>query len=166
MQLAQRSGQYATMNVTEVYDGELKSENRVTGEYEFDFSAKKSDKIIGFVAYFKMLNGFEKMIYWSAEQAEAHGKRFSQTYKRGYGLWKDDFISMGKKTALKNLLSKWGMLSTEMQKAVKFDQAVINDADSETEDIEYVDATEQPKSFDKEEPITAKKAKPEGKLDF
>ena len=158
VQLAQRSGQYATMNVTEVYEGELISENRVTGEYEFDFTAKKSDKVVGFVAYFKLLNGFEKMIYWSASQADAHGKRFSQTYKRGYGLWKDDFVSMGKKTALKNLISKWGILSIEMQKAIKFDQSVIKDA--ETEDIEYVDAVEV-KSFDTDEPITAKKANAE-----
>lgn len=154
-QLAMRSGQYKTISVTEIFDGELISENRLTGEYVFDFTAKKSDKVIGFAAYFSLLNGFEKTVYWATDQVEAHGKRFSQTYKKGFGLWKDDFLSMGKKTVLKSLLSKWGILSIEMQKAIKFDQAVVKDA--ETEDIEYVDATDL-KSFDTDEPIEAKKA--------
>lgn len=166
IQLAMRSGQYKTIGVTEIFDGELISENRLTGLYEFDFTAKKSDKIIGFAAYFSLINGFEKTIYWPVEQVEGHGKRFSQTYKKGFGLWKDDFISMGKKTVLKSLISKWGILSIEMQKAVKFDQGVVKD--SETEEIEYVDVPAQ--SFDDEEPVTARKAttdepKPEpGKL--
>lgn len=155
LQLAMRSGQYKTISVTEIYEGELVSENRLTGQYEFDFTAKKSDKVIGFAAYFSLLNGFEKTVYWAVEQVEGHGKRFSQTYKKGYGLWKDDFLSMGKKTVLKSLLSKWGILSIEMQKAIKFDQAVVNDP--ETEDIEYVDTVEV-KSFDESEPVEAKKA--------
>jgi len=158
VQLAMRSGQYKTINVTEVYEGELISENRITGDYVFDMSTRSSDKIIGFAAYFSLVNGYEKTLYWGVEQVEAHGKRFSQTYKKGFGLWKDDFLSMGKKTVLKSLLSKWGILSIEMQKAIKFDQAVVKDA--ETEDIEYVDA-EDLKSFDKEEPIEAKKARNE-----
>jgi recombination protein RecT len=137
IQLAQRSGQYKTIGVTEIFEGELKNQNRLTGEYEFDFSAKVSDKVIGYAAYFKLLNGFEKTIYWPIEQVDKHGKRFSQTYKKGFGLWKDDFDNMAKKTVLKHLLSRWGILSIEMQKAVKFDQSVVKDP--ETEDIEYVD---------------------------
>lgn len=155
VQLAMRSGQYKTINVTEVYEGELISENRITGEYVFDMTARSSDKVVGFAAYFSLLNGYEKTVYWAVDQVESHGKRFSQTYKKGFGLWKDDFLSMGKKTVLKSLLSKWGILSIEMQKAIKFDQAVVKDA--ETEDIEYVDATDL-KSFDTDEPIEAKKA--------
>lgn len=155
IQLAMRSGQYKTIGVTEIYEGELISENRLTGEYVFDFTGKKSDTIIGFAAYFSLLNGFEKTVYWPMSQVEAHGKRFSQTFKKGYGLWKDDFISMGKKTVLKNLISKWGILSIEMQKAVKFDQGVVNDP--ETDDIEYVDATED-HAFDTDQPIQAKTA--------
>ena len=156
IQLAMRSGQYKTIGVTEIYEGELVSENRLTGEYVFDFTGKKSDKVIGFAAYFSLLNGFEKTVYWPYDQVEGHGKRFSQTYKKGFGLWKDDFTSMGKKTVLKSLISKWGILSIEMQKAVKFDQAVVKDSD--TEDIEYVDAPEQT-SFDTDEPVTARKVK-------
>jgi len=154
IQLAMRSGQYKTIGVTEIYEGELISENRLTGEYVFDFTAKTSDKVIGFAAYFSLLNGFEKTVYWPSSQVEGHGKRFSQTYKKGYGLWKDDFNSMGKKTVLKSLISKWGILSIEMQRAVKFDQGVITN--TETEEIEYVDASED-QSFDTEQPITARK---------
>lgn len=163
IQLAMRSGQYKTIGVTEICEGEYISGNPLTGEYIFDFEGRTSDKIVGFAAYFSLVNGFEKTIYWPVQQVEAHGKRFSQTYKKGYGLWKDDFVSMGKKTVLKNLISKWGVLSIEMQKAVKFDQAVIKN--EETEDIEYLDATEQ-KSFDPEEPIEAKKVGDNGKLDI
>lgn len=151
IQLAQRSGQYKTIGVTEIYEGELKNQNRLTGEYEFDFSAKVSDKVIGYAAYFKLLNGFEKTIYWPIEQVDKHGKRFSQTYKKGFGLWKDDFDNMAKKTVLKHLLSRWGILSIEMQKAVKFDQSVVKDP--ETEDIEYVD-NETGEVFEKPEAKT------------
>ena len=116
------------------------------------------DKVIGFAAYFSLLNGFEKTVYWPASQVEGHGKRFSQTYKKGFGLWKDDFNSMGKKTVLKSLISKWGILSIEMQRAVKFDQGVIKN--DETEEVEYVDANTI-KSFDTDEPITARKVSSE-----
>jgi recombination protein RecT len=137
IQLAMRSGQYKTISATEIYEGELVKENRLTGEYEFDFTAKKSEKIIGYAAYFKLLNGFEKTIYRTIEKIDKHGKRFSQTYRSGYGLWKDDFDAMATKTVLKELLSKWGILSIEMQKAIKFDHGVVRDA--ETEEIEYMD---------------------------
>lgn len=164
LQLAMRSGQYKTINVTEIYEGELISEDRLKGEYEFDFKTRKSNKIIGYAAYFSLLNGFEKTVYWDIEQVDNHGKRFSQTYKKGSGLWKDDFNSMAKKTVLKNLVSKWGILSIEMQKAIKFDQAVVNKPDDETDDFEYVDSVET-KSYDEEEPITAKKANEQLNLD-
>jgi recombination protein RecT len=137
VQLAMRSGQYKTLNVTEVYEGELISQNRITGEYEFDFAAKKSDKIIGYAGYFKLINGFEKTDYWPIETIDKHGKRFSQTYRKGFGLWKDDFNSMARKTVLKNLLSKWGILSVEMQNAVKYDQGVVRDI--EDGEVDYVD---------------------------
>lgn len=137
IQLAMRSGQYQTINVTEVYEGELTGENRVTGEYTFDFSAKKSDKIVGYAAYFKLMNGFEKTEYWPVEKIERHGKRYSQTYKKGFGLWKDDFESMARKTVLKSLISRWGILSIEMQNAVKYDQGVVRDVESGA--VDYVD---------------------------
>lgn len=141
IQLAMRSGQYKTINVTEIYDGQLVSQNIVTGEYVFDTEARKSDKIIGYAAYFKLINGFEKTEFWALDKIDRHGKRFSQTYKKGFGLWKDDFESMARKTVIKNLLSKWGILSIEMQKAIKFDQGVV--VDEETGEVEYVDSVPQ-----------------------
>lgn len=141
VQLAMRTGQYRTINVSEVYEGELISENRLTGEIIFDCSKKISDKIIGYVAYFKMLNGFSKMNYMTRDKADAHGKRYSQTYKNGFGQWKDDFDSMAKKTVVKLLLSKWGMLSTEMQRAIENDSAVIDEAGNKSyADNEFTDA--------------------------
>jgi recombination protein RecT len=158
IQLAQRSGQYKTINVSEIYDGELISRNRMTGDYEFDETCRKSDKIIGYSAYFRLLNGFEKTVYMPVEQIDKHGKRFSQTYKKGFGLWKDDFDSMAKKTVLKHLISKWGILSIEMQSAVKFDQAVIKDV--ETGEVEYIDSesdtTHEPLDESKSDPLGSK----------
>ena len=73
----------------------------------------------------------------TTEQVTKHGKKFSQTFKKGFGLWADDFDGMAIKTVLKLLLSKYAPLSVEMQRAVISDQAVIRD--SETLDVDYVD---------------------------
>jgi len=129
IQLAMRSGQFKTINVRDVRDGEIKGEDFVSGEFQFDMlkENRESAPIIGYVAYFKLLNGFEKMTYWSKSELEAHGKNFSQTYKRGFGLWKDNFDAMAKKTAIKILLSKYAPLSVEMQGAITYDQSVLNE---------------------------------------
>lgn len=143
VQLAMRSGQYKTINVTEVYEGEIIKENRFTGEYEF--GERTSDKVVGVMAYFKLTNGFEKYYYMDIDEATAHGKRYSQTFKRNSGLWTTDFLAMAKKTALKLLLSKYGILSIEMQRAQTFDQSVIKtdltdpEQDVDEAEIEYVD---------------------------
>lgn len=141
IQLCMRSGQYSKIEVNEVYEGEVKIKNRFTGEYEFN--EPTSDKLVGVLAYFKLTNGFEKYLYMSKEECEAHGKKYSQTFKRGGGLWSTEFWAMAKKTCLKLLLSKYGILSIEMQRAQTFDQAVvkndlINDNVDEAE-VEYVD---------------------------
>ena len=104
---------------------------------EFDFIQKKSDSIIGYAAYFKLLNGFEKTLYMTVEDLKKHGTKFSQTFKKGSGLWKDDFESMAIKTVIKLLLSKYAPLSIEMQKAVITDQGLINNEDGS--DVEYID---------------------------
>ena len=157
VQLAMRSGQYKTIGASPIYNGQLISENPLAGEYEFDFS-KQSDKVIGYAAYFKLLNGFEKTIYWDIEKVTAHGKKFSKSFnsKKPYGLWVDDFDAMAIKTVLKLLLSKWGVLSIEMQKAVQFDQSVIKEND-EVEDIDYVDAPTEQTPLDKKEDLKNKK---------
>lgn len=139
IQLAQRSGQFKTIAAAPIHDGQLVEQNPLTG-FVFDFTQKKADNIIGYAAHFSLLNGFEKTLYMTVDELKKHGGKFSQTFKKGYGLWKDDFESMAQKTVLKLLLSKFAPLSIEMQKAVITDQALVNDA--ETEDVTYIDNEE------------------------
>ena len=143
IQLAQRSGQFKTISVAPIYEGQLIEEDPLTG-FVFDFKQKKSDKIIGFASYFRLLNGFEKALYATSEDLKKHGLKYSQTFRKGYGLWKDDFDAMAAKTVLKALLSKYAPLSIEMQRAVVVDQAIIND--TEATDITYAD--NEPKSLE------------------
>jgi len=135
IQLAQRSGQFKTIAASPIYEGQIIAENPLTG-YEFDFNVK-STKVIGYAAFFKLINGFEKTLYLTNEQLNRHGLRFSQTYKKGFGLWKDDFEGMAIKTVLKLLLSKYAPLSVEMQRAVISDQGIIGDADKM--EVDYPD---------------------------
>lgn len=136
IQLAQRSGQFKTISATAIYEGQLVSSNPLTG-FEFDFNKKTSETIIGYAAYFKLINGFEKMFYMTSEEMNQHGKKFSMSFSKTDSIWQKDPIGMGCKTVLKLLLSKFAPLSIEMQKAIITDQAVVNDY--ETEDVSYVD---------------------------
>lgn len=139
IQLAQRSGVFKTISAAPIYEGQLVESNPLTG-FEFDFSKQDSQTIIGFAAYFKLLNGFEKTLYMSVKEMEGHGAKYSKTFSNSYGLWKTDFVGMGSKTVIKLLLSKFAPLSIEMQTAVRVDQAVINDA--EGKDLVYADYSE------------------------
>lgn len=143
IQLAQRSGQFKTINCVEVKEGEIEFFDRLSGEITFKWSVEGREKLktVGYVAYFKLLNGFEKSMYMTVEELVDHGKRFSQTFKKGFGLWKDDFDAMASKTVTKLLLAKYAPLSVDIQRAVITDQAIIKD--SETLDVTYVD-NEQP----------------------
>lgn len=151
IQLAQRSGQFKSIYSSAIYEGQLVNANPLDG-YEFDFSKKDSDKIIGYAARFKLLNGFEATWYMNVEQLKAHGLKFSQTFKstdkhiKEKSLWNTDFEGMANKTVIKLLLSKFAPLSVDMQRAVITDQAVINDA--ETQDVTYID--NEPVTIDKE----------------
>lgn len=123
IQLAIRSGQYKTINAAEVKEGEI-ARNKFTGEIEF-LKENDTGETIGYLGYIKMLNGFEQSLYMSVAQIQAHAKKYSQSYaKWGSGLWKDDFNGMAKKTVLKLLLNRFGVLSTEIQQAVITDQQV------------------------------------------
>ena len=139
VQLAQRSGQFKTINVSDVREGEIKGENRLTGEIEFEWindqDTRMALKVVGYVAYMKLINGFEKSLYMTTEELKKHGLKYSQSYKQGFGLWEDNFDSMGKKTVIKLLLSRYAPLSVEMQKATLADQAII---EGENE-FKYVD---------------------------
>src|SRR5690606_16000209 len=126
IQLAMRTGMYKTINATHVYEGEIEHYNRITGEVRFSEDGPTSDKIVGYIAYFKLVNGFEKFEYWPVERVKEHAERFSQSYRSGRNSpWQTDFDAMATKTVLKSLLSKYGVLSIEMQTAVVADQAVI-----------------------------------------
>jgi recombination protein RecT len=139
IQLAQRSGQFKTIAAAPVFEGQLREEDPLTG-YKFDWKAKNSENIIGYAAYFSLINGFEKTSYMSLEQITAHGKRFSKTF--GNGPWKSDFDAMATKTVLKLLLSKFAPLSIAMQKAVVADQGVVKSVNTDTLEVEvdYEDA--------------------------
>lgn len=152
MQLALRSGNYKTINVTDVREGEIKSRNRLTGEFEYSWITEDREKmpVIGFVAYFRLTTGFEKTFYMTVEQLKAHGIRYSQTAKKGYGLWKDDFEAMASKTVLKLALSKYGLLSTELISALQADQALITEEGFEYVDNKPLDAREVAKEKETE----------------
>ena len=137
VELFLRSGQCQNIICETVYEGQLVKKNKFTGEYVFDESAKKSDKIAGFMAYFRLSNGFEKTEYMTVEEVKAHAQKFSQTYRKGIGPWKEMFEQMGQKTTLKKLLTKWAPKSIEMQQMAIFDQSVVK---GDINDIEHAEA--------------------------
>jgi recombination protein RecT len=118
IQLAMRTGQYRIINADKVYEGEYRSMNKLTGEFNMD-GEKTSDKVVGYFAYIEMLNGFSKTLYMTKEKVEAYGKKYSKTY--GNGPWKTEFDTMAIKTVLRSLLSKYGFLSIDMANAMSSD---------------------------------------------
>lgn len=155
-QLAMRTGRYLELDSKRVYEGQVVPDESFRG-FHFNWKNKKSDTVIGFASYFKLDNGFESIYYMSNEEVENHAKKYSQTYKRGFGNWKEDFDKMGLKTVIKlNLNSGKAPLSIEMQKAITADQGTIKgDYDGgDTIDVDYVDGTE---SVNQEKSIEEKK---------
>lgn len=135
IQLAMRSGQFKTISATPIYENQLVSENPLTG-FVFDFT-QKGNNVIGYAAYFSLINGFEKTLYMSIDELKKHGIAYSQTFKKGFGLWNDNFDAMAQKTVIKLLLSKYAPLSIEMQKAQIADQSIIRNID--TMQVDYPD---------------------------
>lgn len=133
VQLAYRTGVYRSINAIEIYEGTLLKWDRLSGDLIVDDSKKTSEDVIGYAAYFELINGGRHTVYWTKEQVEKHALRYSQSYKQGRreSPWFTSFDAMAKKTVLKNLLKNWGSLSVQMQKAVLGDQAVFKDVDSE-----------------------------------
>lgn len=131
--LAMRSGQYKKIHVTDIREGELKSYNPIEDEYEFspitDMKKRLEAPVIGYYAYFVLINGFKKTLYWSIEQMDEHAKKYSQSYRKGWdsSLWKSDFDKMAYKTMLRQLISKYGPMSVDMERAYVGDQSVIGD---------------------------------------
>lgn len=161
LQLCQRSGQFKKILAAPVHEGEYVSGDEFDEEYVFDKKQKKSDKVIGYMAKFELLNGFTKVAYWDIEKVKAHATKFSQAFRAGFNSpWKSDFDAMAQKTVLKSIL-KFAPKSIEMQNAVTFDQSVINTNTSDVQDLdidafapEYVDNIES----EKKENIAAKAA--------
>lgn len=139
IQLAQRSGQFARIAATPVFEGQLISANPLLG-YEFDWTIPNQGEAIGYVAFFKLLNGFTAELYMSTADVKKHAGKYSQSFKYGSGVWKDNFESMALKTVTKLLLSKQAPLSIEMQTAQLADQAIVRDV--ETNSFEYIDHDE------------------------
>lgn len=157
IQLAQRSGQYVDIGAKTVYEGELEYENRLLDK--FRFGERTGDKVIGYLAYFRLTNGFEKMLFMELDEMIAHAKKYSQSYKGGTDKWGlADFNVMAEKTVLKRLLSKFGPLSIEsvqMSQALSNDGGVISmnkdgdfdvDFSGETIDAEYEEPATEPNS--------------------
>ena len=121
IQLAMRTGQYKTINASVVYEGQIEDVDFVTGE--IIRGKKKSDKVVGYVAYFELINGFSKMVYMSHEDMMRHALTYSQAYKydkkngKKSSVWTTNFEAMGLKTVLKQLISKYGIMSIDMQGA-------------------------------------------------
>lgn len=153
IQLAQRSGQFSRIASTPVYEGQLISENPLLG-YEFDWTVKPTNQPIGYVAFFKLINGFTAELYMSRDEILAHAKKYSQSFKSGYGVWKDQFDTMALKTVLKLLLSKQAPLSIEMQQAQLADQSVIRDVDNQ--DFDYIDHSEATADIEQKLPLDDK----------
>ena len=166
IQLAMRTGMYRTINSNVVYEGELLGENKLSGAIDLS-GTKTSDRIEGFFAYFETINGFSKTLYMSLEEMAAYALKFSPSFKRkptadnplptvdalcdlankqvengstGKVGWEGDFISMGKKTVMRRLLSKYGYLSIEMMGALTGDEPLTNSA--QIRDEEFSEAKE------------------------
>lgn len=133
IQLAMRSGMYKNINATEIYEGQIKEHNYITGELKL--GERTSDKVVGYAAYMELINGFSKTLYMSKEEMESHALRYSDSYRadknKSWSMWAKNFDTMARKTILKKMLTTYAPLSIEMQDnalatALKADQAVIS----------------------------------------
>lgn len=137
IQLAIRSGQYKDIDVIEVREGEYLGRDKITGKHQFEFIEDEVERdnksIIGYMAYFEYLNGFYKNLYWSKEKMQKHALEYSQAYasdikkKTNYSFWSKDFNGMAFKTMLRQLISKWGIMSIDMQEALTKDMSVVKE---------------------------------------
>lgn len=150
VQLALRSGYYKRLNVFAVKAGELKAWNPVTEELEIeliqDDELREKTATIGYVASFTYVNGFSKTLYWSRQKMEAHALRYSKGYaaKKGYTFWEKEFDAMAFKTMLRQLISKWGIMSIDLQTAFEQDSVVESGDFLETEQPTLAPVTDAP----------------------
>lgn len=149
IQLATRSGQYKKLNVLPIKQGELISFNPLEEEIEVQLIEDEVERenaiTTGYYAMFEYINGFKKAMYWSREKMESHALRYSKGYaaKKGYTFWEKDFDAMACKTMLRQIISKWGIMSIELQTAYERDDAIVNEDGT----YEYVTDAEQPENM-------------------
>ena len=133
IQLAIRSGQYKKLNVLAIKEGELVKYDPLNEEIVVnlieDEEARENAPTIGYYAMFSYTNGFTKSLYWSKKRMEAHARKYSKGYAagKGYTFWEKDFDAMAYKTMLRQLISKWGIMSIDMQRAIEGDMSVITE---------------------------------------
>jgi recombination protein RecT len=159
IQLAQRTGQYRTINADAVYEGELAGGDKLTGEIDLT-GEKVSDKVVGYFAYIALINGFEKTLYMTKAEVEEWAKRYSPSYNSNYSPWKTEFDKMAQKTVIRRLISTYGAMSMEMQNVIAEDdsEAKVNREIASNANVIEIDATE----LKKEEPAqVAQAAQPE-----
>lgn len=150
IQLAIRSGQYKKLNVIAIKQGELIRFDPLNEEIEVrlieDGYTREETKTIGYYAMFEYTNGFRKAMYWSREKMEAHAKKYSPGYKKDlekgtqWTFWAKDFDGMAYKTMLRQLISKWGIMSIDLIQAIDADMAVIREDGT----ADYVEMEEAP----------------------
>nr|WP_269082179.1 recombinase RecT [Lactobacillus selangorensis] len=165
IQLAQRSGQYKHLNAIAVYEDEFKGFNPLTEEIKYEPNFRDRDageQPVGYVGYFQLVNGFEKTVYWTRKQIDDHRKQFSKMSGKDKptGVWASNFDAMALKTVLRNLLSKWGPMTVDMQTAVVSDEESPEPVDvtDSVEDTEEAKATQLAASFASDpEPVTEPK---------
>ena len=162
IQLAIRSGYYKKLNVLAIKEDELVKYDALNEDIEVklieDEEKREKAPTIGYYAMFEYLNGFRKTLYWTKKHMEAHAEKYSMGYKahKGYTFWEKDFDGMAYKTMLRQLISKWGIMSVDMQKAMESDMAEIKEdgtyeyVDNEFEVTEPVQEEPQPE----QQPVT------------
>jgi recombination protein RecT len=134
VQLCMRTGAYRYINADVVYEGELVKHDKLTGEIEIDPEKRTSDKKVGYFAFIETLNGFRKTLYMTVEEVTKHAQQYSKSYSSKNSVWATDFDAMALKTCLRLLLSKYGIMSVEMQRAYIEDSSdVISLADEAIE---------------------------------
>lgn len=164
IQLAMRTAQYRIINADMVYEGEFRSMNKLTGEFDLS-NDKKSDTIVGYFAHIEMLNGFSKTLYMTKEKVTAHAKKYSKSFSKDSSPWKKEFDAMAIKTVLRGLLGHYGYLSAEMISA--FDNDNDMDVSDQVADDVRNNANKEPIGFTDAEvvPNDDKPAAGEGKPD-
>lgn len=153
IQLALRSGQYKDLDVMVIKQGEYMGKDPETGKARFKFieddDVRDALPTIGYMAYFEYLNGFRKVLYWSKEKMMTHADAYSPAFSRkGYenliagnvpqgdmwkysSVWYKNFDDMAKKTMLRQLISRWGVMSVDMQMALEHDDTITHDNDGQ-----------------------------------